>query len=542
MNKYLHAGVIALVSIGVVACGESTNIDNFRSVSNPGTKPYNALIDAVPRANCKGPNDRREPGIQGRTRAVEDVASGLADLGYQCNLELVGHEGDVALWQMAWFEDCAYYTLGAPPFGHGSGTSSSAVVVDDVTDSANPKRATTLTTPAMLDPWESLKVNEKRGLLAAVGPGVSGPFNFDVYDLNGDCKNPALQVSAPVNAVGHEGEWAPDGKTYYGSAFVTSIITPIDVSNPLTPTPLAQLQYQTHGLSISDDGNRMYLARSNAPNGLVILDSSQIQARALNPGVTKVSEVTWLDGAVAQMTIPVKIKGKPYVIIIDEGGGMDPALHPSQQQPGMARIVDISDETKPVVVSKLKNEIDQPEHGDERATDGGASGFTYQGHYCGVPKRDDPEVLACSYFWQGIRVFDIRDPVKPREIAYFVPGDEGANAPGAKGLTSSAVRFKTDRNEIWFTDQFHGLMIARFTQPLADLLGPAPSTVPATVTSTSPAAVATTATGEARRGKFGGAFGLGLLLPLLASVLHRRRRLSAAQHRHRVVVLPFCIS
>lgn len=513
MNPVSRIALAAITALGLVACNAASEQAGSLAKS---AKAYNPLTDAVPRANCTGPNDRPEPGIQGRTRAVEDVASGLADQGYQCNLELVGHEGTGSLWQMAWFEDCAYYTLGAPPFG-SSDTGGSVVV--DVSDSTNPTRTTVLTTPAMVDPWESLKVNEPRGLLAAVGPGVAGPLNFDVYDINSDCANPVLQSTTPTNYVGHEGEWAPDGFTYYGSAFVQAIITPIDVSIPAAPVPITQIQYQSHGLSISDDGNRMYLARSNAPNGLVILDSSQVQSRALNPQVTKIGEVVWNDGSVAQMTIPVTIQGKPYIIFIDEGGRVDADSGYPEQQPGMTRIIDISDETKPVVVAKLKNEIDMPEYGEERAADGGASGFTYQGHYCGVPQREEPEVLACSYFWQGIRVFDIRDPLLPREIAYFVPGDEGAPSPGAKSFTSSAVRFVKDRNEIWFTDQGHGFMVARFTKPLAHLLGHASSSTPPPVTPP-PAATA-----SAPDSKFGaGAFGWGLLLPLLTSLLRQGRK------------------
>jgi hypothetical protein len=92
-----------------------------------------------------------------------------------------------------------------------------------------------------------------------------------------------------------------------------------------------------------------------------------------------------------------------------------------------------------------------------------------------VPQREEPGVVACSYFYQGVRVFDIRDPYHPKEIAYFVAGDPGvpgsvnenqlenAEGMGKKGNTSSAIRFVKERGEIWFTDQGHGLYIAKFT-------------------------------------------------------------------------------
>ncbi len=124
----------------------------------------------------------------------------------------------------------------------------------------------------------------------------------------------------------------------------------------------------------------------------------------------------------------------------------------SYPETDMARIIDISDEAHPFVVSKLKDEIDMEDAGAIRAVDLGGSGFTYQGHYCGVPQREEPGVVACSYFWQGIRVFDIRDPYHPK--------------------TSSAIRFIKERGEIWFTNQNTGFHIAKFTNgvwPFKDL-------------------------------------------------------------------------
>lgn len=508
MNKNLHAALAALICVGVGACDNPSASGVTQSAAAKAGASYDPLVDAIPRANCTGPNDRLEPGIQGRTRAVEDVASGLSDQGFQCNLELVGHEGTKALWQMAWFEDCAYY-------GIALGTSGVAVV--DVADSTNPIRSQTLMTPAMQDPWESLKVNEPRKLLAAVGPGPEGPANFDLYDLSADCAQP-VPVGAgtfPINTVGHEGEWAPDGMTYWSSALFSPAVTPIDVSITTAPRALGVIRDDVHGISLSDDGNRMYVAETS-PNGLEIWDVSAFQSRsptaATNVEPIVVGSVYWPeDGGAAQMTIPITVKGKSYVIFIDEGGGGTP------QQPGMARIIDISDETAPVVVAKLKNEINQPEFAAERAADGGGSGFTYQGHYCGVPKRDDPELLACSYFWQGVRVFDIRDPLKPREIAYFVPGDDRAGAPGAKANASSAIRFKLDRNEIWFTDQGHGFMAARFTKPLAELLGPAPGATPPPVT---PPPAATTSAPDSKFGA--GALSLWAVLWMFALAGWRR--------------------
>jgi len=81
-------------------------------------------------------------------------------------------------------------------------------------------------------------------------------------------------------------------------------------------------------------------------------------------------------------------------------------------------------------------------------------------------------------------VFDVRDPLKPREIAYYNPPARPGYHPGSDynltGECGSAdwatahSRYRPDRNEIWMTSQCNGFQILRFTKPLADLLGAVP--------------------------------------------------------------------
>src|SRR5204863_7438876 len=92
-----------------------------------------------------------------------------------------------------------------------------------------------------------------------------------------------------------------------------------------------------------------------------------------------------------------------------------------QFEVGAGRIIDISDETHPQVISNLRLEVHNPENFAAQAGDPGATfrGQGYAGHYCNVPTRVDPTLVACSMIISGLRVIDIRDPYHPREIAYF---------------------------------------------------------------------------------------------------------------------------
>ncbi|MGH3515966.1 MAG: hypothetical protein ACRDT6_04315 [Micromonosporaceae bacterium] len=112
----------------------------------------------VPEAEC-GPGSSPETGLQGQV-PKEDRESGRSQDGYSCNMELVGqYQGVGASWQFAWHDDCAYYDTYS--------YSAEGVAVIDATKPADPTLTTKLVTPAMLGPWESLKVNAKRGLWPA---------------------------------------------------------------------------------------------------------------------------------------------------------------------------------------------------------------------------------------------------------------------------------------------------------------------------------------------------------------------------------------
>ena len=252
---------------------------------------------------------------------------------------------------------------------------------------------------------------------------------FDVYDIKTECAHPKLlnsiggtDGSIPANVIGHEGGWSPDGMTYWSTSLFGGSITAIDVSDPTLPHILytGYTSLANHGFSLSNDGNRLYMGNA-IPEGLIIFDTSAIQNRSPVPPppvLPQIGSVTWTDGAVGQHTIPITYGGQPYLVYVDEGGA------------GAARIIDIGDETAPRVISKLKLEIHMPDKADMRSADTANNGFFgYEGHYCEVDRNDDPTALACGYFQSGVRVFDIRDPMKPHEVAYYnPPGQVGKNA------------------------------------------------------------------------------------------------------------------
>ncbi len=64
----------------------------------------------------------------------------------------------------------------------------------------------------------------------------------------------------------------------------------------------------------------------------------------------------------------------------------------------------------------------------------------------------------------GLRVFDIRDPVHPREVAYFnSPGLPTRGDPNVDAFAMSRPSFVPERNEIWYADGNSGFYAVRLT-------------------------------------------------------------------------------
>jgi hypothetical protein len=200
---------------------------------------------------------------------------------------------------------------------------------------------------------------------------------------------------------------------------------------------------------------------SSGFNGLTVLDVSQVQKRVLNPQVPIISRLTWSNVSTPQNATPFVSRGHRYLLETDEFG--------SGSDIGAARIISIDNVRKPSVVSNIRLAVNQPaiqpsiqgDPGNDQPFQG------YQGHYCSLPSRVDPTIIACSFIMSGLRVFDIADVRHPREIAYFnkpvVPGSVVNSPVRAGGFAMSAPAYDEKTGDIWFTDGNSGFYVVRLT-------------------------------------------------------------------------------
>ncbi len=477
------------------------------------------------RARCRGDNDRPETALQGQVPAAMRTSTNPFK-GFSCNLELVGQDKGTegGNWSSATYQDrhghtCLYHATATSAAASAAGMTRAnpGVPVIDITNRSHPVRVASLNTPAMHDPWESLRVQQRRKILIADnGQSGGGGAEIDIYDLSGDCRQPQQLASVKVGSaedgapitpavIGHEGNISPDGLTYYIGDIRTSRYHAVDVTNTRKPKLLSTFNMGTspdvpdgtrvHGLSISNDGNRAYVAaigtpragevadpKATARNGFVILDTSEVQQRKPGAQIKFVSKALFKDGSVAQLTIPAKIEGKQYLVMVDEagsGGISNTASARAACDAGLlpfpvARIYDISDEKNPKVVSKITLETHDIKNCDAVIPDiAGLNIFTYGSHYCSVDNRDNATALACGYFNSGIRVFDIRNVNKIREIAYYNPAAASKKAgsnhatigqwrEGGPDWCASRLDFDFRKKQLITMCQDNGAMVLKF--------------------------------------------------------------------------------
>ncbi|GAB3263761.1 LVIVD repeat-containing protein [Nocardioides dilutus] len=452
-----------------------------------------AFPAATPPATC-GPGARPETGIQGRV-PLSDYTSGRVAQGYRCNTRPLARQGKTGGFKVLRYQDaaghtCAFYdsTLLFPKDVLYNAAEGLGVVVLDMDDPKQPRKVATLSSPAMLSPHESLVLNERRGLLAAV---LGNPFTnvgvLDIYDVRTNCRKPKLLSSTNTAVLGHESGFAPDGRTFYASSTGGQTLAAVDVSDPRKPKRVFfQSGVNYHGLRLSPDGRTMYVANIGNPSGvrlssggLRILDVSQIQDRKPDPKVKVVADLDWPEGSLPQVAEPFTKKGRDYLLEVDEfvDFGLDGGPTQASAPVGAARIIDVEDPAHPKVVSHLRLAVHQPgaRAGDQQLDPGALIPVQgYAGHYCSLPRTRNPRIVGCSMILSGLRLFDIRDPQNPREVAYFndptMPGADSQNPTALGAFAMSAPAWDPARGAVWFTDANKGFFVVALTNGVERLL------------------------------------------------------------------------
>ena len=472
------------------------------------------LSPLAAKAYCvPGPEDRPETTLQGGlTTAERDIPGGFQ--GQWCGMRQVGHEplalrgsfGDVQLMGL-----CAYASM-RDPSNLALPTTGTSVI--DMRVPSQPVWVQTLRTPAMQRAYSALEIQKNIMVAAFKDFGPNGTNPFDIYDVSGDCLQPRLLATTNTASGNHDGWLTPDTNTYYGVPFGGQTIQQnpnridlhvMDLTDKANPTQLLNwnrlqlpldIQARTlatrnfHDASTNNDGTRLYLAlyggnnalggfpadgSGRCANGLVILDSSDVALRRPNPQLGFVSFVSWCDQqidpdfgdgstAAAHATeYVIHENGKPYILSTDESGaGLDGEWNVHPRQRTFSRLIDISDETRPRVVSTFKPDVNDPDNVVRVMTEQINGGML---HYIGFDDRYKLRLVFYAGANQGIRVVDFRDPEHPKEIAYYKAPSVATTRVGENDFTRPDPRYDADNCLIYTGWNQGGLRILELTDP-----------------------------------------------------------------------------
>jgi len=471
-------------------------------------------------AGLCGAGDLPETGIQGDVPKA-DQDSGRAELGYNCGLSLVGHEvldadgrTPTGNANMAWAGDCAYVAGRGTLFGDPQPTPGDGVAVIDVSDPTAPTHVRTLRTPGAVATSETLHAveTEERSILVVgqYGNALPGVTPMDVYDVT-DCAAPVLLETYwwPENVhnltVSGDGRYAfatqplqvADLSPLYDADPATGVTYLGNLDNEvpaplLAPRPVADLDDLLPG-EVNELSRSKYLAHEAWPShdGTMLYVGGQLPTFE---ALSILDLTAWLDrtsGAPAGPPVVVSQRSgrghsvRTGTIRDDDGSVVQRLLLHSEESvfggangclpedlnpfagPAQPWLTDITDPTDPVELVQFGLEINEPEHCLTQLESGTNSSV----HYHDVDDPDDTTFVMASMWNAGLRVFDIREPERPVEVAYFNPADVLAGPEVALDQAWGHVRWVPETGHIWFASALGGFWVLELEPQVRSHLG-----------------------------------------------------------------------
>jgi hypothetical protein len=431
------------------------------------------------RATACGKNDLPETGLQGEV-PLRDQVSGRARKGYNCGLALIGHTSlKGAAANMASAGHCAYVAT----VGEG-------INVVDVSDPQHPKQTALLHGPGSNFTMETIAARAigNRAVLVAGRYGyfaqepITAPM--DIYDVT-DCAHPKFLTTFEWPENIHNLTISPDATRVYG----TLPLQAVDIRDPRHPRYLGNLenglvgspqshglppQVSTHEVAVSPDGNTIYFGGQTPwTTGLMAADVTGFPQR-------KPRLLMHADGRGHSINAAT-INGRTYAVHSEESiapvtakGCISQNLNPfaGAAQPWLS---DITDPAHPRMrVSHLTLAINRKENcARELAEDENASV-----HYHDVDDPRHTTFVMASMWNAGLRIFDVRDPAHPGEVAYFNPG--AFLRPSDNRTLDKVwghVHYDAITGRIWFASQSGGFWVVELEPQVRARLGLAPVAV-----------------------------------------------------------------
>ena len=166
------------------------------------------------------------------------------------------------------------------------------------------------------------------------------------------------------------------------------------------------------------------------------------------------------------------IRGRRYMLHSDESpAGLAYGCIPESGNPlfGPAQpwLTDITDERSPKLVTQFGLEINDPLNCAAQLS----SGTNASVHYHDVDDQKDTTFAMASMWNAGIRVFDVRSPSRPVEVAYFNPGDVDPSDEVDLDYAWGHIRWVPEKGHVWFASADGGFWVLELEPQVRRRLG-----------------------------------------------------------------------
>ncbi len=464
-----------------------------------------------------GKDDLREGKIQGDVPKA-DQDSGRAQKGYNCGLELLGHtqllksaDGQsraAGNANMAWAGNCAYVagSAGAPviPETKPSPPPNPGVAVISVTDDGTPTFLSTLRSPGALTTSETLNAvttPQGRSILVIGQYGndaaFSDPKPMDIYDVT-DCTHPKLLTTyywpenihnltitqdgryvfatLPLEAVDISGLWATPAKpvkylgdiqkAMAGPPVATGPMADLDDNLPAAVRNLTSPEDASHEAWPSPDDNTLYVG-GQTPTFEIF---SIVDIKDWLQGKGKPRVISQESGRGHSVRL-ANIGGTPYVLHSEEsvfGGayGCIPQEGAPFVGPAQPYLTNIKNPAKPKTVVEFGLQINDPANCPEQLQ----AKENDSVHYHDVDNPNDTTFVMASMWNAGLRMFDVRNPKQPKEVAYFNPGDVDPTSSVDLDHAWGHTRYLPDKGQLWFGTADGGFWVVRIEPQVRNYL------------------------------------------------------------------------
>ena len=326
------------------------------------------------------------------------------------------------------------------------------------------------------------------------------PKPMDIYDVS-NCAEPRLLETfyfpenihnltlsgngryvfstAPIQVVDLDPLFDADPKT---KSVLLGSLDDIIAGPPMSPGPVADVddalpeevrgatssEYVSHEAWPSHDGTKLYVG-GQLPMWEVftIVDIADWLKRDASGAPAGTPRVISQRSGRGHSVRTATVDGRRYALHSEESVFFAPyGCVPEEMNPiaGASEpwLTDITDEANPVRVSQFGLAINQPENCAAQS-ESEVSGSV---HYHDVDDEADTTFVMASMWNSGVRIFDIRNPAKPTEVAYFNPADVDPGPETTLDHAWAHVRYVKETGHIWFSTASGGFWVVELGRKL----------------------------------------------------------------------------